>query len=122
MSSTLSPQTALQDTTSHFIAARALFLLAALFLPFALSACETQDNEAILETTPPPEAHLEPVPTITNPQIEIWRPGYWAMNDRTSFVWVPGKIIPRPSPTAVWSPARWVNHSYGWSFEQGHWE
>jgi hypothetical protein len=38
------------------------------------------------------------------------------------FEWIPGKVIARPAPTAAWSPARWVEHTYGWSFEEGHWE
>jgi hypothetical protein len=64
---------------------------------------------------------VEIVPSIQSPQTEIWRPGYWALIDHR-FVWVPGKIIPRPSPTAVWHTAHWVHHDYGWSFEMGHWE
>jgi hypothetical protein len=39
-----------------------------------------------------------------------------------AFVWVPGRVIPRPSPTAVWASAHWNHHLFGWSFEEGHWE
>jgi hypothetical protein len=91
-------------------------------LPFMLSACDTVDETAVAEDAPPsmgPEPDF--VPVIQNPQGEIWRPGYWAMS-HNNFIWVPGKIIPRPDPTAIWTQARWVHHTYGWSFEEGHWE
>jgi hypothetical protein len=105
----------------------ALSVLAA--FPFVLSACAPVDDETVAENlppanideTPPDIAPAEMIPFIDNPQSEIWRPGYWAMIHAT-FVWVPGQILSRPSPTAIWAPARWVHHTYGWSFEQGHWE
>jgi hypothetical protein len=99
-------------------------------LPVVLSACDTMDDNdstslenQIPQTVQqaPPHPEFEAVPFITDPQAEIWRPGHWAL-EGNQFVWVSGRVIPRPSPTAVWQPARWVHHAYGWSFQQGHWE
>jgi hypothetical protein len=107
-----------------------LALVAVLALPFALTACDTVVDDQTVQANPPPtnvqEAppalpEIEEVPLIETPQTDIWRPGYWAMIDH-HFVWVQGKVIPRPSPTAVWRSAHWTQHTYGWSFEMGHWE
>ncbi len=70
----------------------------------------------------PPLGLYEIQPVIQNPQTEIWRPGYWSLVSEGDFEWVPGEVIPRPTPTATWSAAHWVRHNYGWTFEQGHWE
>jgi hypothetical protein len=111
-----------------------LFALGALAtLPFALTACELYDPNAdsdniVLDQPPPvnvqmdpPRAEPEVIPRINDPQAEIWRPGYWAMASGR-FVWIPGKVINRPAPTAVWATAIWVHHTYGWAFQEGHWE
>ena len=108
-----------------------LVLGALAVLPLALSACDDMygDDHVVVDGAmpqgmpepPPPYIQAEFIPVIPDPQAEIWRPGYWAMS-KHRFVWVPGEVIPRPSPTAVWDPARWVQHNYGWSFQQGHWE
>ena len=101
---------------------RILFVFSALAsLPFVLSSCATPNDGVIVEL-PPPADEVEVSPVINNPQSEIWRSGYWSISEGGGFVWIPGKVIPRPAPTAVWAPARWVHHTYGWSFEQGHWE
>jgi len=108
-----------------------LFILGVLTaLPFVLSACSGTVDDTMVAENPPPQsveqappqqAPEEIIPVIQDPQNELWRPGYWAMINH-AFVWVPGKIIPRPSPTAAWHSACWVHHTYGWSFEMGHWE
>jgi hypothetical protein len=99
--------------------------------PLAMTACSNVDDDGdeVAALTPPPQnidqappaMLMEMIPAIQDPQAEIWKPGYWALlNGR--FEWIHGKVIPRPYPTAVWAPAHWVHHSYGWSFEMGHWE
>ena len=106
-----------------------LFCLLAAFaaMPVMLAACDTMDDQdsdnAPTAETPqqPQEVPPEIIPVINDPQAEIWRPGYWAMRSG-QFVWIPGKVINRPSPTAVWATSRWNHHTYGWSFEEGHWE
>ena len=75
----------------------------------------------VSESAPPDQQEVELVPHLANPQAEIWRAGYWSLENH-QFVWVPGKVIPRPDPTAAWRPAHWIHHTYGWSFEMGHWE
>ena len=104
---------------------RLLFTRAALsVLPFVLSACETTDDETQpvqSEELAPPQAPVEAIPFLQDPQHQIWIPGYWSLGS-AGFSWVSGKVVPRPSPTAVWAAARWVHHAYGWSFMQGHWE
>ncbi len=108
---------------SFISATRFFFTLAALIaLPLMLTACETMGDapEQGVEQAPP-QAPVEPIPFLQDPQHQIWIPGYWAPSG-TSFAWVSGKIVTRPSPTAVWATARWVQHTYGLSFMQGHWE
>ncbi|MDR3424775.1 MAG: hypothetical protein P4M13_06825 [Alphaproteobacteria bacterium] len=101
---------------------RFLFVFGALaVVPLALSACGTTDDGVVVNDAPP-LPQVEYIPAVPSPEAEIWRPGYWAINADHTFTWVPGEIIPRPSRTAVWDAARWVHHTYGWTFQQGHWE
>ena len=98
----------------------------------ALAGCETTQvveppaapaapTYVRLAPHPPPTPLFEIPDTSDNPRKEIWRPGYWAYEDG-EFYWVSGKLIPRPSPTAVWAADMWVQHSYGWGFLPGHWQ
>ncbi len=98
--------------------------LRALVLLGSLSACAQGGIIAALETNrdcPPPVQVEEKALEIQNPQIEIWIPGYWAPGP-LDFIWVAGTVVARPDPTAVWAPARWDHHTYGWSFVQGYWQ
>jgi WXXGXW repeat (2 copies) len=104
-----------------------LFALTLTAMLLALSACAIPDDDQqpmVQDTavSSPPQPQLEYIPAVDDPQTQIWRPGFWVLSGTNSFSWVPGKIIPRPSPTAVWASAHWSQHAYGWSFEQGHWE
>ena len=110
----------------NFISAtRLFFTLAALIaLPLVLTACEAMEAGTVQQQDmeqAPPQAPVEPISFLQDPQRQIWIPGYWAPSGN-SFSWVSGKIVARPSPTAVWATARWVHHTYGWIFMQGHWE
>ncbi|MDE2029987.1 MAG: hypothetical protein KGI97_05410 [Alphaproteobacteria bacterium] len=103
-----------------------LFLVLGTFAALAaLSACDTVADTAPVTpasvTQPPPQTPEETIPVIENPQTEIWRPGYWLPQDG-QFIWIPGEVMHRPSPTAVWSPAHWMHHKYGWTLILGHWE
>jgi hypothetical protein len=102
-----------------------------LFALVGLSACSSfSDDPAILMSPAPMYERLvmrAPPPTIieeptaqANPRTEIWRPGFWDYSG-SDYFWVPGTLMPRPSPTAVWSADRWVQHNYGWAFCAGHW-
>lgn len=101
----------------EYLAPRLLFAVAA-FGILPMVGCASHDG--IYSSSEPPMMEAEDIPRL-DPQTETWRPGYWAMQDG-QFVWVPGMVLARPSPTAVWKPARWTRHSFGWSFEPGHWQ
>jgi hypothetical protein len=95
-------------------------------MPLALSGCDTvdtqQDNLTVGNDNPPPTQDIsETIPVLSDPQTQIWIPGYWTLYGG-NFSWVPGKVMTRPTPTAVWTKARWMHHTYGWTFEEGHWD
>ena len=69
----------------------------------------------------PPAPQYETPEISATPAKEIWRPGYWDY-DGSGYSWVPGELIRRPSPTAVWSSDTWIQHSYGWGFRPGYWQ
>jgi hypothetical protein len=102
---------------------RVLFTLGALIaLPLALAGCEHFSFLTAERSSSPPESGVEIIPRIQDRNAEIWRPGYWEPRGDSDFEWIPGEVIPRPSPTAVWKSATWVRHVYGWTYEEGHWE
>jgi hypothetical protein len=102
---------------------RFFIVLSALTI-LALAGCEMPSSEEAardLSYDAPPPGKIEWPPRIINTQTEVWRPGYWILEEQ-GFVWIPGEIISRPIATAAWFPAHWAHHTYGWAFEQGHWE
>lgn len=90
--------------------------------PSSPPSSEEQIGDNYIQMAPeaPPSPLHETMPAY-NPQIAIWRPGHWSWNG-SSFDWVSGEVIARPSPTAVWSSDHWVLHTYGWAFEPGYWQ
>lgn len=97
-----------------------------------LTGCDTFDDVPVPPSSPAfpyssmapmaPPAPREEMPLASNnPQAEIWRPGYWDYENGV-YSWVPGYLMPRPDPTAVWSPDHWVLHNYGWAFVAGSWQ
>lgn len=92
----------------------------------SLGACSSARQDAQPTTFPrlaftaPPAPLYEEPPQLDNPQLEIWVPGYWAFNGR-DFSWVPGRVIEKPAPYAVWSADRWELRTFGWSFVPGFW-
>jgi len=86
----------------------------------ALAACDTVGG--VFTSPTPPPANEPEVKPVSNSRAEIWRAGYWMPAGDGQFEWVPGKLIPRPSPSAVWAPAYWAHHTYGWTFVAGHWQ
>jgi hypothetical protein len=105
------------------------FSIAAVLLSFLLTGCGT--TEELPQTSPssyvrlspvaPPEPFYEEKPRASNPMREIWRPGYWKLED-AKFNWIPGQMMPKPSPTADWSSDHWEEREYGWAFIQGYWQ
>ncbi|MFY9288500.1 MAG: hypothetical protein WAO98_08355 [Alphaproteobacteria bacterium] len=69
----------------------------------------------------PPPVQYEELADLENPRTTIWRPGYWRYSGG-DYSWVSAEVIDRPSPTAVWSPDHWVEHTYGWGFVPGYWQ
>jgi hypothetical protein len=96
----------------------AFLALTVLALPLAVTACADIEGDELAYLSPADEPTVPP----RNSPSQIWRSGYWQPSEDGTFEWIPGEMIERPSPTAVWNPARWVKHSYGWSFQDGHWQ
>jgi hypothetical protein len=69
----------------------------------------------------PPPPMFEQPEISSNPRAAVWRPGYWDY-DGGNYHWVSGEWIARPSPTAIWSPDHWMQHTYGWGFIPGYWQ
>lgn len=80
-------------------------------------------GQSYLQLAPmaPPPVMFEEPPENYKPRSQTWRPGYWDYNG-SNFHWVSGEFIARPSPTAVWSPDHWAEHTYGWGFVPGYWQ
>jgi len=85
------------------------------------SSTVSYSRYAELSPIAPPTPKYESKPMMQHPQIETWKAGYWSY-DSGSFSWVPGEIVARPSPTAVWSPPYWIRHNYGWALVRGYWQ
>jgi hypothetical protein len=105
---------------------RSLFLILPLLLALAACGSPTEQVKAppssfiqLAPVQPPINRYEDPV-TPANPMTEVWRKGYWTY-DGSEFRWNAGRLISRPSPTAVWCPDRWYQHTYGWGFVPGHW-
>lgn len=102
------------------------FLILCSLLVVSLSACSSERYSAATTTFPrlalttPPAPVYEISPQLEDPQMEIWRPGYWDYNG-VSFDWIPGRVMQRPAPYAVWSADRWEKRAYGWCFVPGFW-
>ncbi len=105
-----------------------LFFLSLFSLVLALPACSSSRTPSLqpfpyvkLSFASPPDTIYEKPVRPENPMLEVWRPGYWLFNG-THFIWIPGQLMPRPSPTSVWSPDRWEKRAYGYAFIEGYWQ
>ena len=117
----------LSDRRSAFLS---LTFAACVFL--ALAGCEGDNYEsynddnnlpALIEIAPvPPPAPSEEIQVgLTDLRTQVWRPGHWVYEEQ-HFSWIPGEVITRPAPLAVWSPDRWEHRTYGWVFIHGYWQ
>ncbi len=104
--------------------------LSAVVLLLSAAGCSDQiyvtpedPNAAVIQLAPvpPPAPSDEIKPEIMDPRMEVWRPGHWDYENQRYF-WVPGEVLTRPSPTAVWSADRWEHRKYGWAFIHGYWQ
>ncbi len=86
------------------------------------SANAVMSGPAYIRLAPsaPPHNPVEMRPAATSPQQQVWRAGYWDY-DGSSFSWVPGSYMARPTPNAAWMPDRWEKRKFGWAFIPGYW-
>ncbi len=111
--------------------AGALLIVSLMLAACDCNECTQQQDLAAMAPAPvnyyrmapmmPPAPLVENIVIPETPRNLLWRPGYWEYNG-SSFDWVSGELMARPSPTAIWSPDHWVEHTYGWTFEAGHWQ
>jgi WXXGXW repeat (2 copies) len=66
----------------------------------------------------PPPPLVEVIPVAPNPYY-VWTSGYWAWNGR--WVWIGGRWVVRPRPTAVWVGGHWSRHAHGYVWIGGGW-
>lgn len=98
--------------------------LALILMVLTATACAYYpDTDTPVSTVAPPNALTEEKQLPVDPRTSIWRPGYWYYSYQDSdFTWIPGELIDRPSPTAVWVADHWIHHTYGWAFVPGYWQ
>ena len=114
--------------------------LSLLLAALALTACgidddftprDYGDNDGVatssiapsyLDLSPvPPPAVSDEMSQVTDRRTQVWRHGHWSY-EHQQFVWNPGEVLTRPSPTAIWSPDRWEHRTYGWAYIKGYWQ
>ena len=66
----------------------------------------------------PPSAPVEVIPYAPGPYY-VWTPGYYSWNG--GWVWVGGRYVVRPRPTAVWVGGHWGRHGRGYVWIGGGW-
>jgi hypothetical protein len=66
----------------------------------------------------PPPLRVEVIPVAPSPYY-VWTSGYWAWNGR--WVWIGGRWVVRPRPTAVWVGGHWSRHGHGYVWIGGGW-
>jgi hypothetical protein len=70
--------------------------------------------------SPPPPMQVEIVPPAPGP-MAYWSPGHWAWNG-TTYVWVGGVYINRPTAQAVFVPGHYAQTPRGWVWINGQWQ
>src|SRR5438093_4977154 len=60
----------------------------------------TGPTREVLVTQPPPPVRVETQTVAPGPGY-VWTSGYWRWTG-TTYVWVPGTLVIRPTQTAVW--------------------
>ena len=66
----------------------------------------------------PPPAQVEVIPAPPSPYY-VWTPGYYSWNG--GWVWIGGRYVVRPRPTAVWVDGHWGRHGRGYIWIGGGW-
>jgi hypothetical protein len=65
---------------------------------------------------PPLRAEIERPATA----LAAWDSGHWVWTIGY-YSWVPGHLVPRPAPGAVWHPGYWRQDKAGWLRVGGEW-
>jgi hypothetical protein len=79
-------------------------------------------EHVIVYDTPPPPRH-ETLRSPRDQDNQSWISGYWTFTDNR-WVWVPGHLEAKPTPTATWVQGHWDHNpdGAGWVWTPGHWE
>lgn len=72
----------------------------------------------VVTASAPPAALVEVIPVAPGPYY-VWTPGYYAWNG--GWIWIGGRYVTRPRPTAVWVGGRWTPHGHGYIWIGGGW-
>ena len=80
-------------------------------------AAPTPQQVVLVPSAPPPP--LVEVRPFAPGAYYAWIPGYWSWNG--NWVWVSGRWLLRPIPTAVWVGGHWSRHGRGWVWIGGGW-
>jgi hypothetical protein len=85
--------------------------------PAAPPAAPPPQTVVVVPSAPPPPI-VERIPAAPAPYY-VWASGHWGWNG--NWVWVSGRWMARPRPTAVWIGGRWTHHGHGWVWVGGGW-
>jgi WXXGXW repeat (2 copies) len=76
------------------------------------------DATIVAPRAPPPKrAEIPPRARVPG---SLWEFGHWHWSSGR-FVWVPGRYIERPAPSANWMPGYWDEQANGWVWVEGRW-
>jgi len=67
----------------------------------------------------PPAAQVEVIGTAPGPDF-VWIHGHYRW-EAIHYVWGAGQWERRPHASAAWVDGRWMHHSNGWYWQEGHW-
>jgi len=83
----------------------------------------TPTGRVIVYETPPPPRHEAVRSPRDMGNNQTWIAGYWSFAD-SHWVWVPGHVDVKPTPTSVWVAGHWDRNpdGEGWIWTPGHWE
>ena len=70
--------------------------------------------------SPPPAPQIEIIPAAPGP-MAYWQAGHWAWNG-SSWVWMNGVYVQRPTAQAVFVPGHYAQTSQGWIWIGGQWQ
>jgi WXXGXW repeat (2 copies) len=76
----------------------------------------------VVRTPPPPPPPRAEVIVPQPGPAHVWIAGHWAWDGRAgAYVWRPGYWAVPEAPTQVWVPAHWAARAGGYVWVEGHW-